>query len=141
MAAKRAGLSNRLEEEKAAPVSRPIDALIKPKEEKEKERKQEREEIEKKNRERYLSYKKPMRKTFLFDPLTIEAIRLFTFKNRKGMSNAMMDMLLRYIPPEIWIEARNNIIDAEQTPADYLEDLEKLDIDSIYYHDYKPSTK
>ena len=127
MATKRVGLSDRMQHEVK---KRPLEALIRPKEEVEKDSLKAEEE----NRNRFMAYKVPTRKTFLLDPITIEAIRIFTFRNRKGLSEAMMDMLLKYIPADIWTEARGNIIDIEQTPADYLEDLEKLDIDSIYYH-------
>lgn len=127
MATRRNGLADRLEKEVP---KRPIEALIRPKEEIEAELLKAEEE----NRNRFMAYKTPVRKTFLLDPITIEAIRIFTFKNRKGLSEAMLDMLLRYIPVDVWTEARNNIIDIEETPKDYLEHLEKLDIDSIYYH-------
>lgn len=152
MANNRVGLNDRLQKDKE---QRPLNALIRPREEieaeqeiqkelskKEKEalakaKKKKEEEVEKEIQKRYMSYKTAVRKTFLMDPITIEALRIFTFENRKGLSEAMVDMCLRYIPREVWTEARNNIIDIEETPADYLEDLKKLDINSIYYHQRK----
>lgn len=152
MASNRVGLNDRLQKEKE---QRPLSALIRPREEveaeqakeeemtkKEKEalaraKKKKEEEVEREIQKRYMSYKTAVRKTFLMDPITIEALRIFTFENRKGLSEAMVDMCLRYIPREVWTEARNNIIDIEETPADYLEDLKKLDINSIYYHQRK----
>lgn len=127
MATKRNGLDDRINQEIK---KRPIETLIRPKE-----------EIDNEIKDRYLAYKTTIRKTFVLDPITIEAIRIFTFKNRKGLSESVIDMLLQYIPKEVWIEARRNIINTEDTPDDYLEDLDVLDIDSIYYHGYSNSEK
>lgn len=130
MAAKRVGINDRLEQEVKP---RPIDALIRPKEDiKEDDRR-----AEEKIAATYMAYKKAVRKTFVLDPIAIEAIRIFTFRHKRRLSEALMDMLLKCIPADIWTEARNDVIDIEETPADYLEDLEKLDIDSIYYHKRK----
>ena len=134
MATRRNGLNDRLAQEAKA---RPIEALIRPKAEIEEEKKKAAEELQ----ASYMAYKTAIRKTFVLDPITIEAIRIFTFRNRKRLSEALLDMLLKYIPADIWTEARKNVIDIDETPDDYLEDLEKLDIDSIYYHDYKPAEK
>ena len=101
------------------------------------EEKKKREALEKEVAKKYLSFKEIARKTFLFDPITVEALRIFCFKHNKKLSEAVLDMFLKYIPREIWVEARNNIIDIEETPADYLDDVKKLDIDSIYYHKRK----
>lgn len=114
---KRNGLNDRVVKEVK---TRPLDALIRPKE-----------EVEKEEREKCLSYKVATRKTFLLDPITIEALRIFIFKNRKGLSESVIEMLLKYIPKEIWIEARRNVVG--ETPENYLEGLEDLDIESIYY--------
>lgn len=156
MANNRVGFNEKL---KTREEQRPLTALLRSKEEIEKEQaaeqaltKKEKEALEKeaKKREaalqkeiekRYKSYKEPTRKTFLLDPISIEALRIFTFENRKGLSEAIVDMLIKYIPREIWTEARNNIIDIEETPKDYLDSIKKLDIDSVYYHPYKPSDK
>lgn len=148
----RVGLTDKLQKEKE---QRPLSALIRPREEIEAEQEKEKEltkkelealareekkraeEAEAKVQKRYMSYKVATRKTFLMDPISIEALRIFTFENRKGLSEAIIDMCLKYIPREIWAEARNNVIDIEETTVDYLEDLKKLDIDSIYYHPRK----
>ena len=31
------------------------------------------------------------------DPISIEALRIFTFENRKGLSEAIIDMCLKYL--------------------------------------------
>lgn len=118
--AKRTGLTKRLEMEKA---ERPLDILIRDKEED--------------NIDRYMELKQVKRKTFVLDPLTIEAIRIFSFESDRGISEMILDMFLKYIPEDVWVRARKKIIKFEETPLDYLEDLPKLDIDSIYYHPYK----
>lgn len=123
---KRQGLNRRLELEK---MDRPLDALLGEKKEAEEERKE--------RIDRYMQYKVPTRKTFLLDPITIAAIKIFAFESDKGISQLIMDMFLKYIPEDIWVRARGKVIDIEETPTDYLEELEKLTIDDIYYHDYK----
>ena len=152
MANKRSGLNDKLEQREQ---QRPLNALIRSREEIEKEQEQEKEltkrekealarekrkkeeELQKEIEKKYLAYKEMTRKTFLLDPISVEALRIFTFKNKKGLSEAALEMLIKYIPREIWVEARNNIIDIEETPEDYLDDVKKLDIDSIYYHKRK----
>lgn len=128
----RVGISERLSKEEK---KRPLEALIRSKEEIEQEETVSNEEAAKV----FKSYKTAVRKTFLLDPISIEALRIFAYKYRKGLSETIIDMLIKYIPREIWVEARNNIIDIEETPADYLDDVKLLDIDSVYYHPYKPS--
>ena len=86
----------------------------------------------------FRAYKEAVRKTFLLDPISIEALRLFAFYNRKKLSETVTDMLIKYIPREIWAEARNNVIDIEETPSDYFENVVKMDIDTIYFN---PKTK
>lgn len=152
MANKRPGLNDKLNQRE---VQRPLNALIRPREEIEaeqaaekeltkrekealaREQKKKEEQIQKEIEKRYMSYKEATRKTFLMDPISIEALRIFTFENRKGLSETIVDMLLRYIPREIWAEARNNVIDIEETPKDYLEDVKKMTIDAVYYHQRK----
>ena len=152
MASKRPGLNDKLNEREKP---RALNALIRSKEEIEAEQaaekeltKREKEALAKEERkraealqkeieQRYLKYKTTARKTFVLDPISNEAIRIFAYENRKGLSEVITDMLLKYIPREMWAEARNNIIDIEETPKDYLEDLKKLDINSIYYHQRK----
>lgn len=156
MATNRASLKDKMESKE---VKRPLDSLIRSREEIEKEQeteqvltKKEKEalereakkreaEVQKEIEKRYKAFKEPTRKTFLMDPISVEALRIFTYENRKGLSEAIVDMMLRYIPREIWTEARNNVINIEETPKDYLEGLKKLDIDSIYYHKYTPGNK
>lgn len=152
MASNRVGLNERLQKDKE---QRPINALIRSREEIEaeqtvekeltkrekealaREQKKKEEALQKEIEKRYMSYKTAVRKTFLMDPVSIEALRIFTFENRKGLSEAIVDMMLRYIPREIWTEARNNVIDIEETPKDYLEDVKKMTIDAVYYHQRK----
>ena len=117
----RAGLNDRLKKEKEA-VARPIETIIRSKE-----------EIEKENKKKYLQLKKPKHKTFLLDPITIEAIRIYVFEYNVGISKMIVNMLLRYIPREIWAEARANIL-KEETTVDYWSGLEELDINDIYYY-------
>ena len=164
MASQRAGLNDKL---KTREESRPLNALIRPREEIEAEQaaekeltKREKEELarkqrklkedqEKAAREKYMQYKKvenkktgrmeAPRKTFVVDPISMEALRRFAFYNDKDHSEVLTDMFLKYIPREIWVEARNTVINIEETPKDYLDNLKKLDIDSIYYHPYKPN--
>ncbi|MEE0930560.1 MAG: hypothetical protein UIM53_06125 [Acutalibacteraceae bacterium] len=156
MANNRIGLNDKLKAEKEA---RPITQLFRPREEilaeqaaeqaltkKEqealaREAKKKEEALQKEIEKKYMSYKVATRKTFLMDPISIEALRIFTYENRKGLSEAIVDMLIKYIPRDIWREARNNIIDIEETPKDYLDKVKKLDIESIYYHQYKPEEK
>lgn len=162
MANKRQGLDDKLTQRE----QRPLNALIRPREEIEKdlelekkaeeeqkeltkrekealarEQRKREEELQKEIEKRYMKYKTPTRKTYVLDPITIEAFRIFAYENRKTFSEAITDMMLKYIPREMWIEARNNVIDIEETPKDYLEKLKKLDINSIYYHPYKPEEK
>ena len=152
MATSRVSLSDKL---KQTEEKRPLNSLIRPREEIEAEQaaekeltKREKEALAKEQRKReealqkeiektYMAFKTTTRKTFLMDPISVEALRIFTYENRKGLSEAIVDMLLRYIPREIWAEARNNVIDIEETPKDYLDDVKKLDIDSVYYHKRK----
>lgn len=154
MASQRAGLNDKL---KTREESRPLNALIRPREEIEAEQaaekeltKREKEALareqrklkeaqEKEAKARYLEFKTSERKTFVMDPISIEALRIFTYENRKGLSEAITDMMLKYIPREMWVEARNNVINLEETPKDYLDNLKKMDIDSVYYHPYKPN--
>lgn len=116
---KRNGINKRVELEN---MNRPLDALIVPKEN---------------NKDRYMVYKVPTRKTFLLDPITIAAIKIFSYESDRGISQLAMDMFLKYIPEDVWVKARNKVVDIEETPVDYLEELEKMTIDDIYYHDYK----
>lgn len=152
MATSRVSLSDKL---KQTEEKRPLNALIRSREEIEaeqtvekeltkrekealaREQRKKEEAIQKEIEKKYMSYKTHVRKTFLMDPIAIEALRIFTFENRKGLSEAIIDMMLRYIPREMWAEARNNVIDIEETPKDYLDDVKKLDIDSVYYHKRK----
>lgn len=153
MATNRVSLSDKL---KQTEEKRPLNALIRPREEIEAEQaaekeltKREKEALAREQRkreeaarkeveQRYLKYKTFARKTFVLDPISNEALRIFAFKNNKKFSEVIVDMLLKYIPREMWVEARNNIIDLEETPADYLDKVKKLDINSVYYHPYKP---
>ena len=152
MAANRVGLNDRLQKEKEM---RPLNALIRPREEIEAEQeaekeltKREKEALAREQRKkeemaqkeiesRYMKYKEAARKTFVLDPISNEALRIFAYENRKKLSEVITDMLLKYIPREMWAEARNNIIDIEETPKDYLDDLKKMDINSVYYHKRK----
>lgn len=126
----RVGLTDRLAKESA----RPLNALIRSKEEIEQEKAASNEEASKV----FKAYKQAVRKTFLLDPISIEALRIFAYKYRKGLSETITDMLIKYIPREIWAEARNNVIDIEETPLDYFEDVQVMDIDTIYFN---PKTK
>lgn len=130
MATNRKGLNDRLAKESA----RPLNALIRSKEEIE----QENSASKKEAANIFKAYKEAVRKTFLLDPISIEALRLFAFYNRKKLSETVTDMLIKYIPREIWAEARNNVIDIEETPSDYFENVVKMDIDTIYFN---PKTK
>lgn len=152
MANKRPGLNDKLNQME---TQRPLNALIRPREEIEaelnaekeltkrekealaREQKKKEEKIQKEIKKKYMAYKEADRKTFVLDPITNEALRIFTFKHNKGYSETIIDMLLRYIPSEMWIEARNNVIDIETTPADYLDDVKKFTIEDIYYHPRK----
>lgn len=152
MANKRPGLNDKLNQME---TQRPLNALIRPREEIEaelnaekeltkrekealaREQRKKEEQIQKEIEKRYMSYKEVTRKTFVMDPISIEALRLFTFENRKGLSETIVDMLLKYIPRETWAKARNAVIDIEETPDDYLEDVKKLTLESVYYHQRK----
>ena len=101
------------------------------------EKRKQAEEAEKAIRKKFMEFKTFQRKTFVLDPISNEALRIFAYQNRKKLSEVITDMLLRYIPREIWIEARQTIINIEETPQDYLDDVKKLDINSIYYHPRK----
>lgn len=150
--AKRIGLDDKINQRE---VVRPLNALIRPREEIEaelaqeqeltkrerealaREKKKQEEEAEKVIRKKFMEFKTFQRKTFVMDPISNEALRIFAYQNRKKLSEVITDMLLRYISRDIWVEARQNIIDIEDTPKDYLEDVKKLDINSIYYHQRK----
>ena len=152
MATGRVGLSDKLKQKEE---QRPLNSLIRPREEIEaeqaaekeltkrekealaREKRKKEEAVQKEIEKTYMVYKTAVRKTFVMDPISIEALRIFTYENRKGFSEAITDMLLRYIPREIWSEARNNVIDIDETPKDYLDDVKKLDINSVYYHQRK----
>lgn len=152
MATKRVGLSERTTQEVKR---RPLDALFgATTEEKAQEIEQERagEEIVKEkekpvvkkpvNDEKAIAEKckamnKTARKTFALDPISVEAMRLYTFHNRQKLSEAMVNMMLECIPKELWLEARRNIMPFIDTPDDYLDDVKKIDIDSVYYHKKK----
>lgn len=122
--AKRIGLNDRIQKEKETPT-RTVGELIRSKS-----------DIEKETREKYLSKKVATRKTFLLDPISIEALRIYTYEHRKGLSEAIIDMMLKYIPREIWREAREHVLE-QDTPEHYFNDLDKLTIDDIYYHESK----
>lgn len=122
--ARRIGLNDRIQKEKEIPT-RTVGELIRSKS-----------DIEKETREKYLSKKVATRKTFLLDPISIEALRIYTYEHRKGLSESIIDMMLKYIPREIWREARENVLE-QDTPDHYFNDLEKLTIEDIYYHESK----
>ena len=118
---KRIGINKRVELKE---MDRPLDALIPP-------------QKEESLKDKCMKYKEVKRKTCVMDPVSIEALHIYSFNNRKGISQMVLDMLIRCIPEDVWTEARQIVMKDVDTPDDYLEDLEKLTIDDIYYHDYK----
>jgi len=85
-------------------------------------------------RKKLLKYKVPTRKTYLLDPISVRALEFFATDEHLKLSSAITGMLLKYIPKEYWIKARNDIIREELTTDDYLDDVKKPTIDDVYFH-------
>jgi len=85
-------------------------------------------------KKKYLKYKVPVRKTYLLDPISVRALEYYSTDENETYSSIITNLLLKAIPKDYWIRARNDVIKGELTPSDYLDDVKKPTIQGVYYH-------